>query len=99
MTPEHKKGAISKIAVMKLFAQLGYHVYNEMSNIGPVDFVAIHPYTRDVKLIDVKTMSFRSETSKNPGTLINRVLSPIQKELGVRLVYHNIETGEIKVGW
>ena len=98
MTPEHTKGAVSKIAVMKNFVQDGYYVYNEMSNVGPVDLVAIHPRTKEVRLVEVKTMSFRSETSKNPGTMINRVLSPIQKELGVELVYHNVETGKIKYG-
>ena len=68
---------------MKNFVQNGYYVYNEMSNVGPVDLVAIHPVTKDVRLVEVKTMSFRSETSKNPGTMINRVLSPVQKELAV----------------
>lgn len=98
MYPNHKKGAISKIAVMKIFAQNGYYVYNEMSNVGPVDFVAIHPVSKLIRLIEVKTMAFRSERAKNPGTMINRVLSPIQKELGVNLVYHNIKTGEIRNG-
>ena len=95
ISPEHKKGAISKIAVMKKFATDGYHIYNEMSNTGPVDFVAIHPKTKHVRLIDVKTMSFRSSTAKQPNTFISRVLSPAQKNLGVKIVYYNIETGDI----
>jgi len=69
-----------------------------MANVGPVDLVDIHPVTKVVRLVEVKTMSFRSETSKNPGTMINRVLSPVQKELGVELVYHNVETGKIRYG-
>ena len=97
MSPEHKKGAISKIAVMKKFATDGYHIYNEMSNTGPVDFVAINPETNDVKLVEVKTMSFRSKSANwKPGTMINRQLSPVQKQLGVELVYYNINTGELK---
>ena len=54
MTPEHTKGAVSKIAVMKTFVQDGYYVYNEMSNVGPVDLVAIHPRTKEVRLVEVK---------------------------------------------
>ena len=96
MHPKHKKGTASKIAVMKVFVDDGYYVYNEMNNTGPVDFVAIHPFTKQVKLIEVKTMSFRSETSKKPGTMINRVLSDVQKKLGVSLFYHNVDTGAIK---
>ena len=59
--------------------------------------VAINPDTKDVKLVEVKTMSFRSKNANwKPGTMINRQLSPIQKQLGVELVYYNINTGQVK---
>ena len=62
-----------------------------------VDFVAINPETKDVRLVEVKTMSFRSKSANwKPGTMINRQLSPVQKNLGVELVYYNIHTGELK---
>ena len=97
MNVKEKKGLQSKLGVMRYYADIGYHVYNETNNTGPVDFVAINPETEDVKLVEVKTMSFRSETAKwKPGTMINRQLSPIQKKLGVELVYYNIDTGQIK---
>ena len=42
-------------------------------------------------------MSFRSKNANwKPGTMINRQLTPVQKQLGVELVYYNIATGEIK---
>ena len=97
MNNKEKKGLQSKLGAMRYNADSGYHVYNETNNTGPVDFVAINPDTNDVKLVEVKTMSFRSKTANwKPGTMINRQLSPIQKELGVELVYYNINTGQIK---
>ena len=97
MNVKEKKGLQSKLGAMRYYADIGYHVYNETNNTGPVDFVAINPETKDVKLVEVKTMSFRSKDANwKPGTMINRQLSPIQKKLGVELVYYNIETGQIK---
>ena len=87
MNVKEKKGLQSKLGVMRYYADIGYHVYNETNNTGPVDFVAINPETK----------SFRSETANwKPGTMINRQLSPTQKKLGVELVYYNIDTGQIK---
>ena len=97
MNVKEKKSLQSKLGVMRYYADSGYHVYNETNNTGPVDFVAINPETKDVKLVEVITMSFRSETANwKPGTMINRQLSPVQKKLGVELVYYNIDTGQIK---
>ena len=97
MNNKEKKGLQSKLGAIRYYADSGYHVYNETNNTCPVDFVAINPDTNDVKLVEVKTMSFRSKTANwKPGTMINRQLSPIQKELGVELVYYNINTGQIK---
>ena len=42
-------------------------------------------------------MSFRSKQCNwRPGTMINRQLTPVQKKLGVELVYYNINTGDLK---
>jgi|TARA_R110000822_G_scaffold35054_2_gene99005 hypothetical protein len=94
---KEKKGLQSKLGAMRYYADNGYHVYNETNNTGPVDFIAINPDTKDVKLVEVKTMSFRSKDCNwRPGTMINRQLSSIQKQLGVELVYYNINTGQVK---
>ena len=97
MNTKEQKGLQSKLGVMRHYADSGYHVYNETNNTGPVDFVAINPETNDVKLVEVKTMSFRSKSAKwKPCTMIHRQLSSTQKKLGVELVYYNIDTGQIK---
>ena len=92
MDEKHNKGTFSKLAVMNHFVTLGYYVYNEMSNTGPVDFVAINHQTKQVTLVEVKTASFR----KANNTMIHRILKPIQKDLSVELVYYNIDTNEGK---
>ena len=97
MNIKEKKGLQSKLGAMRYYADSRYHVYNETNNTGPVDFIAINPDTKDVKLVEVKTMSFRSKNANwKPGTMINRQLSPVQKQLGVELVYYNIDTGQVK---
>ena len=97
MNVKEQKGLQSKLGVMRYYADNGYHVYNETNNTGPVDFVAITPSTKVVSLVEDKTMSFRSKSANwKPGTMINRQLSPVQKKLGVELVYYNIHTGELK---
>lgn len=99
MNTKQQKGIQSKLSVMKHFTDDGYFVYNETNNSGPVDFVAIKIDTGEVRLIEVKSMSFRSQDANwRPGTMINRNLTPIQKKLGVELVYCNLETGDIKHG-
>lgn len=97
MNRKHKKGIQSKLAVMRYYVDKGYFVYNETNNTGPVDLVAIHPETLDKRLVEVKSMSFRSSKANwRPGTMIHRQLTPLQKRLGVELVYYNIETGVVK---
>jgi len=92
-----QRGIQSKLAVMRHFVDQGYYVYNETNNTGPVDVIAINPETLEVRLIEVKTMCFRSSTANwKPGSMIYRKLKPLQKELKVSIVYHNVETGEIK---
>mgnify|MGYP003142329112 CR=1 FL=1 len=56
---------------------------------GPVDIVAISPNGK-THLFDVKTHAFRAS-----GTSIARKLTDIQRKLGVRLLYVDLETGAV----
>jgi len=96
MENSHQKGLLSKISVMRHYTQRGWYVYNETMGTGPIDIVIVNPNTGEVRFIDVKTMSFRSSTAKRPNTMINRSTSDVQKKLGVKLVYYNTETGDVK---
>lgn len=96
MEVKHQKGAIAKVAVIKYFMERGYYVYDETMPTGPIDFVAVDPKNGNVRFVDVKTMSFRSSTSKQPNTMINRCPTSIQKKLGVEIIYFNHRNGSVK---
>lgn len=85
----------SKLIAMQHYVEKGYFCYNETNNTGPIDFIAINPDTGDMQFFDVKTLSRRSSTAKAPNTKINRVLTPVQKKLGVKLLYVNLKTKKI----
>ena len=95
MNKKEKKGISSKLSVMRRFVEDGYYVYNETNNTGPVDFVAINSISGDVRLIEVKTMSFRNKGPQK-NTMISRSLTPVQKSLGVEMIYYNLINGDMK---
>ena len=53
--------------------------------MDPIDLVAVHRVSGKVLKIDVKTASIRK--TWKPGTLIQRVQSKYQKQLGVKILY------------
>ena len=65
--------------------------------INAINKLATAQKTLEKRFVEVKSMSFRSPTANwRPNTMINRQLTPLQKQLGVELIYYNIETGDIK---
>ena len=90
METTHQKGMISKLSLMISYIKEGYWVYNEINNTGPIDFIAVHPETKEVLKIDAKTCS-RRESGPQSGTLIHRIRSQEQKDLGVKIVYWDLE--------
>ena len=55
METTHQKGMISKLSLMISYIKEGYWVYNEINNTGPIDFIAVHPETKEVLKIAAKT--------------------------------------------
>mgnify|MGYP003631885271 FL=1 len=63
-----------------------------MSQHGPVDLVLIDEETPgDVTLVDVKAISLRTKN----GYKVNRVPNKKQKELGVKLIFVDLDTKEV----
>jgi len=96
---KHRIGYSSKLRAMQHFVDKEYFIFNE-TNQGPIDFVAVHS-DGDVKFIECKTLSRRSDGSK-----IHRILSIKQKNLNknfiknkinakVEIVYVDPETNEV----
>ncbi len=67
------------------YLEKGYMVFKNVSASGSIDLVIIHPDTGDIKLIDVKTKSYRK--TGRIGTQINRHRSKEQIRLGVQFKF------------
>ena len=70
-----------------------YTIYWRTQDNDVIDLVAVHRVTGKVIKIDVKTASIRK--TWKPGTLINRMESKYQKQLGVKILYV-FKNGECK---
>ena len=62
-----------------------YTIYWKTQDNDVIDIIAVHRVTGKVLKIDVKTASIRK--TWKPGTLIQRVQSKYQKQLGVKILY------------
>ena len=80
-----KKGTIMELECMVEYIKKGYWVSKSMDPQCPFDFVAVKDKD-NIILIDSKCASHRKD-----GTLINRVLKPYQKKLGVKLALRNFK--------
>ena len=88
MSVKSIKGTIGEHRVIVQLLQQGYHVAKAIDQQCPFDLVAVSPEGKEVRLIDVKTESYRKNkpTWSKKSTKINRVLKPIQKKLNVELI-------------
>jgi hypothetical protein len=88
------KGTRGELAVACWLMEQGYHAFINAAPNGPVDLVAVHPQTGETILIEVK--SRRPYTRANGEKVFHNSngLTTKQKELGIRCVNFNSETGE-----
>ena len=91
MRPHNKNrdGQRSELLAAEWLLSQDCYVYQPVMAQGPVDLVAISPNGK-THLFDVKTHAFRAS-----GTSIARKLTDIQRKLGVRLLYVDLETGAV----
>lgn len=91
MRPHQKNrdGQRSELLAAEWLLSQDCYVYQPVMAQGPVDLVAISPNGK-THLFDVKTHAFRAS-----GTSIARKLTDIQRKLGVRLLYVDLETGAV----
>ncbi len=79
------KGLQSEFIAAAWLSQNDYTIYWKTQDCDPIDLVAVHRVSGEVLKIDVKTASIRK--TWKPGTLITRVQSKYQKQLGVKILY------------
>ena len=71
-----------------------YLIYWRTQDNDVIDLIAVHRVTGSVIKVDVKTASYR-RTGKKAGTMIARMQSKYQKQLGVKILYV-FKNGECK---
>ena len=88
MTIKTIKGVCSELIAAEQFLKKGYYVAKSLDPQCPFDLVVINKKGK-VRLIDVKSTSYRKNRSYNckPGDIINRYPSNKQKKLGIEIYY------------
>lgn len=76
------KGTLSELICTQELVLEGYDVFWPVADSGPVDIIAVHPTTGNIRLIDVKTLSRRTKD----GSKIYRTPSSLQKKIGVEII-------------
>ena len=90
MSKKSVKGTVGEHKVIVQLLEEGYHVAKAVDQQCPFDLVAVSE-EGDVKLLDVKTISYRKNTKPNwkKSKEINRVPNLRQKKMKIELVMVN----------
>ena len=97
MYEKHGRGEIASLILHAHLIKEGYQVLKEDGSQGPIDLVAIHLETAEVRFFDVKCISRRKDGSK-----INRILKDNQRYLEakgglcIELAYVDTETYKVE---
>ena len=86
------RGVRGELLAAEWLVSQGIWAFLPPSAQGPVDLAGLDKDGK-VYLFDVKVLNRRKDGSK-----VARVLSPIQKKLGVKLLYVDIKTKEVFIG-
>jgi len=87
MSKKSIKGTVGEHKVIVQLLEDGYHVAKAVDQHCPFDLIAVDE-DGNVKLIDVKTVSYRKKTKPNwkKSRQINRVPSVRQKKMKIELI-------------
>jgi len=83
------KGFQSEMTAEMWLVQQGYIVYSKKAVQSPIDFICYCPESKKILLVDVKSSSYRKTGDRvgKKNNYIYRSPSPLQKKMGVRLLY------------
>ena len=88
MSDKHRRGATSEAVVALALVSAGFHIFHQVfRGTGLIDIVAVHPDTKDVLMVDVKSETTRALPNRPNIYRVSRVRSAIQKQLGVHFCY------------
>jgi len=97
MKSRQQEGRISEAILTEYFLRRNYYVFAPMAAHGPVDLVVIHRETGEVILLDAKKDRQRELKGRSKPCRIHRIRKPIQKKMGVRLAYVNLDDRTVHI--
>ena len=96
MDRRHTEGQICEIILIEYLLRQDLYVFLPISAHGPVDVIAINA-EGEMYLFDAKKDAGRYVPERGTNHRIHRVLSPLQKTLGVRIAYVDVVTREVHI--
>jgi len=93
----NQEGRIAETILTEYFLRRNYYVFAPMAAHGPVDLVVIHRETGEVVLLDAKKEHVRELKDRPNPHRIHRLRKPIQKKMGVRLAYVDIDNRTVHI--
>lgn len=91
-----QQGQICETILTEWLLRQGYYVCRPLSAQGPIDCVA---YNDDgqILLLDAKQEARRVNPGRKIPTRVHRPLTALQKSLGVRVAYIDLESRDVHV--
>ena len=96
MDKRHTEGQICETILVEYLLRLDLYVFQPVSAHGPVDVIALSA-EGEMYLFDAKKNAERYVPERGTNHRIHRVLSPLQKTLGVRMAYVDIATRDVHI--
>lgn len=81
---------------MKYLANEGYYVFSPLGSQSPIDVVAVDKSGRSF-FFDAKKDARRANPGRKKKARIHRLRTDLQKQMGVRMAYVDLETGNVHI--
>lgn len=91
-----QQGQICETILTEWLLRQGYYVCRPLAAHGPIDCVAYNEQGQ-LLLLDSKQEARRVNPGRKTPTRIHRPLSALQKSLGVRMAYIDLDTRDVHV--
>jgi len=94
--PKHQRGVICESILAEHMLNLGFYVLRPLAAHGPIDLCA-YDDLGNYYFLDAKMDSQRRLPGRKKKNRVYRVLTEVQKALGVRIAYVDIETRKVDI--
>jgi hypothetical protein len=91
----HIDGDLCELLVAEHFVREGYFIFMASQGSSPIDLIAVNEH--GVRLLQVKKDSERVSPGRLKASRIHRGRTDLQKQLGVEMVYVNLDTRVVTV--